>query len=107
MERRSDPPAPRLALRELVAADVPAVHGIYGSEAVTEHLSFAPRSVDEVRGIVGRSIDSARAVPREEYALAVVERASGVLVGFTRLALDPHQRLCDEPAEQVEHISGR
>ncbi|GAA3071303.1 hypothetical protein GCM10017562_43210 [Streptomyces roseofulvus] len=92
MERRSDPPAPRLALRELVAADVPAVHGIYGSEAVTEHLSFAPRSVDEVRGIVGRSIDSARAVPREEYALAVVERASGVLVGFTRLALDPHQQ---------------
>ncbi len=68
------------------------MHAIYGSAAVTEHLSFEPRSVDEVRGIVGRAVASARAVPREEYALAVVERGSGALVGFTRLALDPHQQ---------------
>ncbi|MFD8008973.1 GNAT family N-acetyltransferase [Streptomyces sp. NPDC058955] len=92
MERSPYPRTPRLVLRELVGDDVSAVHGIYGSEAVTEHLSFAPRSLDEVRGIVGRSIESARAVPREEYALAVVERGSGALVGFTRLALDPHQQ---------------
>lgn len=82
----------RLSLRELGVGDVSAVHGIYGSEAVTEHLSFAPRSVEEVRGIVGRAIEAARAVPREEYAVAVVERGTGVLVGFGRLALDPHQQ---------------
>ncbi|MFJ8658309.1 GNAT family N-acetyltransferase [Streptomyces sp. NPDC093795] len=53
---------------------------------------FPPRSLDEVRGIVERSIASARVVPREEYALAVVEQATGVLVGFGRLAGDPHQQ---------------
>ncbi|MFF2779686.1 GNAT family N-acetyltransferase [Streptomyces sp. NPDC058052] len=92
MERSAYPHGDRLFLREPVAGDVPAVHGIYGSEAVTEHLSFEARSVDDVRGIVGRSIASARAVPREEYALVVVERATDALVGFVRLALDPHQQ---------------
>ncbi|MFI8372426.1 GNAT family N-acetyltransferase [Streptomyces sp. NPDC085466] len=83
---------PRLFLRELEPGDVPAVHAVYGSEAVTEHLSFTPRSVEEVRGIVARAREAARAVPREEYALGVVERGTGGLVGFARLALDPHQQ---------------
>ncbi|MFF5787097.1 GNAT family N-acetyltransferase [Streptomyces sp. NPDC012693] len=91
MERPVSAPYARLALRELEAGDVPAVHGIYGSEAATEHLSFTLRSVPEVRAIVERSIASARAVPRQEYALGVVEPATGALVGFGRLALDPHQ----------------
>ncbi|MGW4056242.1 GNAT family N-acetyltransferase [Streptomyces sp. NPDC004779] len=82
----------RLLLRELGVGDVVAVHGVYGSPAVTEHLGFEPRSVEEVRGIVGRSMEAARAVPREEYALGVVERGTGTLVGFGRLALDPHQQ---------------
>ncbi|MGW8353731.1 GNAT family N-acetyltransferase [Streptomyces wedmorensis] len=93
--RRPPSPPPgerRLVLRELESGDVPAVHDVYGSEAATEHLSFTPRSVDEVRAIVERSIASARTVPRQEHALGVVERATGDLVGFARLALDPHQQ---------------
>lgn len=81
----------RLSLRELVIDDVEAVFGVYGSPEATEHLSFPPRSREEVGGIVARSIASATATPREEYALAVVERDGGELVGFARLALDPHQ----------------
>ncbi len=92
MERPVSSAYGRLVLRELAADDVSAVHGIYGSEAATEHLSFPTRSLDEVRGVVERSLASARAVPREEYALGVVERATGVLVGFGRLAVDPHQQ---------------
>jgi ribosomal-protein-alanine N-acetyltransferase len=82
----------RLALRELTIDDVDAVFAIYGSPEATEHLSFTPRSHEEVGGIVARSIASATATPREEYALAVVERDGGELVGFARLALDPHQQ---------------
>ncbi len=80
----------RLELRELTPGDVDAVHAIYGSEAATEHLSFEPRTHDEVRGIVERSIASASTTPRTEYALAAC--AEGELVGFVRLAMDPHQQ---------------
>jgi ribosomal-protein-alanine N-acetyltransferase len=82
----------RLALRELTTDDVDGVLAIYGSTQATEHLSFTPRSSEEVGSIVARSMVSATATPREEYALAVVERDGGELVGFTRLALDPHQQ---------------
>ncbi|WP_171113954.1 MULTISPECIES: GNAT family protein [Streptomyces] len=81
----------RLELRELRADDADAVFAIYGSETATEHLSFEPRTLDQVRQIVGRSIEAAKADPRAEYALAIVERSTGALVGFGRLALDPHQ----------------
>jgi len=81
----------RLLLRELAPADVDAVHAIYGDPRATEHLSFDPRSRDQVEQIVARSIEAARADERHEYALAVVEQAGGDLVGFGRLALDPHQ----------------
>ncbi|WP_028811100.1 GNAT family N-acetyltransferase [Streptomyces flavidovirens] len=82
----------RLALRELTLEDVDAVHAIYGSSEATEHLSFEPRTRDQVAGIVARSIASATATPREEYALAVTEGEGGPLVGYARLALDPHQQ---------------
>ncbi len=78
----------RLLLRELTLDDVTAVHAIYGSPAATEHLSFEPRSREQVGHIVARSMVSALAVPREEYALAACERDGGRLVGYARLALD-------------------
>jgi RimJ/RimL family protein N-acetyltransferase len=81
----------RLELRDLQAADADAVFAIYGSEAATEHLSFEPRTLDEVQQIVARSIAASKADPRMEYALAVVECSTGHLIGFGRLALDPHQ----------------
>ncbi|MFG2227685.1 GNAT family N-acetyltransferase [Streptomyces sp. NPDC048644] len=83
--------SPRLQLRELAVDDVEAVHAIYGSSEATRHLSFEPRTRDQVHDIVSRSIASAAAEPRSEYALAVVERDRGGLVGFGRLAMDPHQ----------------
>ncbi|WP_329127350.1 GNAT family N-acetyltransferase [Streptomyces sp. NBC_01465] len=82
----------RLALRELTVDDVAAVLAIYGSREATEHLSFEPRTREETAAIVARSIASATATPRSEFALAVVERDGSELVGFARLALDPHQQ---------------
>ncbi|MGV9251452.1 GNAT family N-acetyltransferase [Streptomyces sp. NPDC003697] len=82
----------RLELRELAAEDVDAVHAVYGSSEATEHLSFEPRTREQVGQIVTRSIAAATAEPRAEYALAVIERNTGRLIGFGRLATDPHQQ---------------
>ncbi|MGW6062730.1 GNAT family N-acetyltransferase [Streptomyces sp. NPDC055189] len=81
----------RLGLREFASADVQAVLAVYGSPAATEHLSFEPRNREQVEQIVARSIAAAAATPRTEYALAVVEQEAAELIGFGRLALDPHQ----------------
>ncbi|MFE9446460.1 GNAT family N-acetyltransferase [Streptomyces sp. NPDC006602] len=84
--------SPRLVLRELAIEDVDAVLVIYGSPEATEHLSFEPRTREQVGEIVARSIASATTKPRSEYALAVVERDTNELIGFGRLAMDPHQQ---------------
>jgi RimJ/RimL family protein N-acetyltransferase len=82
----------QLDLRELSIEDVDAVFAIYGSIKATTHLSFEPRSHAEVGTIVARSIASATVTPRMEYALAVIARDSTELIGFGRLATDPHQQ---------------
>jgi RimJ/RimL family protein N-acetyltransferase len=82
----------RLDLRELSVEDVDAMFAIYGSIEATTHLSFEPRSHAEVGTIVARSMASATVTPRTEYALAVIERDSTELIGFGRVATDPHQQ---------------
>src|SRR3954466_15628565 len=82
----------RLRLRELTVDDVGAVFAIYGDPEATEHLSFEPRTHEQVGQIVARSIASATAEPRDEYALAIVERDTNALIGYGRLAMDPHQQ---------------
>ncbi|TQE15806.1 GNAT family N-acetyltransferase [Streptomyces ipomoeae] len=82
----------RLGLRELTVDDVDGVFAIYGSQEATEHLSFEPRTREQVHHIVARSIAAATEQPREEYALAVVELDTNDLIGFGRIAKDPHQQ---------------
>lgn len=82
----------RLALREIAIDDVDAVHAIYGSPEATEHLSFEPRSREQVGRIIARSMVSATAEPRVDYCLAVVERDGGELIGYARLALEGGER---------------
>jgi RimJ/RimL family protein N-acetyltransferase len=83
---------PRLRLRELVTQDVDAMFAVYGSPEATEHLSFEPRTRDQVAQFVAEAVASAVDEPRTEYALAVVERDTGELIGSGRIALDPHQQ---------------
>ncbi|MGW0734457.1 GNAT family N-acetyltransferase [Streptomyces sp. NPDC002851] len=83
--------SPRLLLREITIDDVDAVHAIYGDAEATEHLSFEPRTRDQVGRTIAHSITTATAQPRDEYCLAVVERDTGHLIGYVRLAHDPHQ----------------
>ncbi|MGQ4732593.1 GNAT family N-acetyltransferase [Streptomyces sp. Ju416(a)] len=82
----------RLHLRELRPEDSDGVFAIYGDARATEHMSFEPRTRDDVDAIVARSITSATTDPRQEYALAVTTNTGDQrLIGFGRLALDPHQ----------------
>ncbi|MFE9723596.1 GNAT family N-acetyltransferase [Streptomyces sp. NPDC005794] len=81
----------RLELRELTIDDVDAILAIYGDRETTKHMSFEPRTRAQVGQIVARSVASAGASPRSEYALAIVERHSDDLIGFGRIATDPHQ----------------
>ncbi|MGW3179211.1 GNAT family N-acetyltransferase [Kitasatospora sp. NPDC001119] len=57
----------------------------------TWHLSFEPRTREQVEAITARSIDSARATPRTEYCLAVTRRGEHRLIGYARLATEPQQ----------------
>jgi RimJ/RimL family protein N-acetyltransferase len=83
--------SPRLKLRELMLEDVDALFAVYGNSEATEHLSFEPRNREQVGEIVARSIASAAVAPRTEYGLAVIKRETDELIGFGRLAMDPHQ----------------
>ncbi|MET8925800.1 GNAT family protein [Streptomyces sp. NPDC004623] len=83
--------SPRLHIRELTPQDTDALFAIYGDARATEHMSFEPRTRDEGDAIVARSIASATIDSRQEYALAVTTTDDGQLIGFGRLALDPHQ----------------
>jgi RimJ/RimL family protein N-acetyltransferase len=76
-----------LRLREFRPDDVGALYKIYGDEQATRHLSFEPRTIEQVERIVTNAIDSATADPRTEYMLAVEDLASAELVGSARLAL--------------------
>ena len=51
-------------LRELAASDVAPLHSVYGNEEATRHLSFEPRTTEQVEGIIGAAMKSATAQPR-------------------------------------------
>lgn len=78
----------RLRLREFTDADVDAVLEIYGDPVVTEHLSFEPRTRDQVVRTVSDVASAARAEPRIEYSLAAALTDTGQVIGFARLAVD-------------------
>lgn len=77
-------------LRELASADGPALHEVYGDAEATRHLSFEPRTEDQVAGIISAATRSAAANPRTEYTLAVAD-AGGQLIGAARLATGEHE----------------
>ncbi|GJF31755.1 N-acetyltransferase [Kitasatospora sp. NE20-6] len=82
---------PRLTLREIESGDTDDLLAIYGDPEATRHLSFEPRTRDQVQAIVDRSIDSAKAEPRTEYGLAVTRHGDHRLIGYARLATEPQQ----------------
>ncbi|MFD5891527.1 GNAT family N-acetyltransferase [Streptomyces sp. NPDC060334] len=81
----------RLVLREVEPEDTAALLAIYGNPEATRHLSFEPRTRDQVQGIVDRSIASAKDTPRSEYRLAITPLGEHRLIGYARLATEPQR----------------
>jgi [ribosomal protein S5]-alanine N-acetyltransferase len=77
-------------LRELTEMDTVALHKVYGNEEATRHLSFEPRTMEQVAGIINAAIRSATADPRTEYMLAVADKDEE-LVGAARLATGEYE----------------
>lgn len=82
---------PQLSLRELREDDTDALLAVYGSEQATEHLSFEPRTREQVETIVADTIRHASAEPRTVYGLAITLSDSPGLVGYARLAVEAHR----------------
>jgi RimJ/RimL family protein N-acetyltransferase len=78
----------RVVLREFTEDDVDDVLAVYGDPVVTEHLSFDPRSREQVVGTLRTVIDAGQVVPRTEYSLAVALIDTDQVIGFVRLAVD-------------------
>jgi [ribosomal protein S5]-alanine N-acetyltransferase len=78
-------------LREFVLDDMGALYKIYGDADATRHLSFEPKTIEQVGDVVASAIESATADARTEYMLAVGEVASEELIGTARLALKEYQ----------------
>ncbi len=78
-------PGSVVTLRELTESDVAALHKVYGDEKATRHLSFEPRTIKQVEGMIKAAMASATTEPRTEYMLAVADK-DGELIGSARLA---------------------
>jgi len=88
----------RVTLREFTPDDVDGLLAIYGDPQVAEHMSFEPRSRDQVKAAIAAAIKAAHAEPRTDYSLAAV-LDSGELLAFARLKIDT-----DHPAQNSGQI---
>jgi RimJ/RimL family protein N-acetyltransferase/catechol 2,3-dioxygenase-like lactoylglutathione lyase family enzyme len=71
----------RLILRDLVLSDFDAVHEYASDPLVTRFTSFGPNTAEETRGFLSRSIHAASVSPRQIHTFAVIEQATGHLIG--------------------------
>jgi RimJ/RimL family protein N-acetyltransferase len=80
-------PGRLVSLRELETDDAADLHAVYGDPAVSEFMSFTPRTLEECQTIITTARADAEADPRRVYMLAIAA-PEGKLVGATRLALE-------------------
>lgn len=81
----------RLVLRELREDDAAPMHRVYGDPEATRHLSFEPRTLDQVTEIISAGLTAAVAEPRTVYMLAIADRGNDELVGAARLGIGEHE----------------
>jgi RimJ/RimL family protein N-acetyltransferase len=74
-------PTARLELREFASADFAAVHAYASDPEVVRYMAWGPNDEAATRAFLARARQGRRRRPREEWELAILERASGELVG--------------------------
>jgi ribosomal-protein-alanine N-acetyltransferase len=77
----------RLTLREFSRADLESVHAYSADPRVTRHMFFGPRNVQATADYLDGLLASQREMPRTRFELAVVENASGRLIGACELSV--------------------
>jgi RimJ/RimL family protein N-acetyltransferase len=80
-----------ILLRELTMGDTEALYKVYGNVEATKHLSFEPRSIEQVEEIIMSAIESAGEEPRTVYMLSVADGDNDELIGSARLAIGEYQ----------------
>jgi Acetyltransferases, including N-acetylases of ribosomal proteins len=76
----------RITLREFKPTDLDASMAVVGDPEVTRTLSFDTRTRTEQAERLAQDIDRARAEPRPDYYLAIVN-SDDLLIGFVRIGL--------------------
>jgi RimJ/RimL family protein N-acetyltransferase len=82
----------RLLLREFVPDDFAAVHAFASDPVVVLHTDWGPNDPDDTRAFLTEAITDAAAEPRSRFALGVVRRATGSLVGSAELRVTADRR---------------
>jgi RimJ/RimL family protein N-acetyltransferase len=77
----------RLLLREFREGDRDEVHAYASDPEVSRFADWGPNTVEETAGFLRFAVGTARDVPRLHYALAMVERAGGAVVGSVALSV--------------------
>jgi len=77
----------RLDLREFVKADFGSIRAYSADPRVTRYMFFGPRDAQGTADYLDGLIASQREKPRTRFELAVVEIASGRLIGTCELSL--------------------
>jgi len=71
----------RLVVREFCADDAENLFALTSDPQVVRYLEFGPTSHAESQGLVDFATASSVSVPRMDYALAIVDMGTGMLVG--------------------------
>lgn len=80
-----------VVLRDFESDDLDATMRVVGDPDVVHHLSFDTRTREQQAELLAADIERARAEPRPDYYLAVIEKATRQLIGFVRIGLMRHQ----------------
>ena len=83
----------RLTLREFHDNDFEAVHAYATDIDVVRYMDWGPNSEAETRDFLDRAQSHASANPRTGYELAVVQTATGGLIGGIGLHADGHKAM--------------
>jgi ribosomal-protein-alanine N-acetyltransferase len=78
----------RLTLRDFVPADFDAIHAYASDPDVTRFMFHGVRTVADTQDYLDRTIAAQKADPRVVWELAVVDNASGFLVGACDLTCE-------------------
>lgn len=79
----------RLHLREFTLSDWPAVQAYCADPVVVQYMPFGPNTDAETQAWLRWCVEQSQADPRRIYALAVILKSEGQLIGNCTLALNP------------------